>query len=807
MKRTTIKDYIKSKQNRKTKLAARFRNINIFFIFLILTITIVVCGFLINNLVDTASIDYVRFYTMDSVSIFSSHLNDELSLVQHISGSKKIAEWFADEDNQENKASAYQELMLYVEMLQIGGSHFAILDSRHEYWVESDTTFEQMLPIPKDINDSNSPPNTLDRAVPYDQWFFNTVGSFFDFTLNTEICKFSNTRRLWINHKVKQNENTVGVLCAAIQYDELFNNMFDLYDSNHVRGFVIDQRGIIQMDSTNPEPTLVSADSSEFWEENHILTISSDANFISAINNYQRNPSIFYGRTEPEVIRLSGGDYRYLSIAPIPNTNWMTVTFYDSNTLFSVTNILPLISVLAVAFLIYIIITTLLMRRMVFKPLTQLTHSVSASKGDETGIYGIKRNDEIGELARTMQKAWQNLIDMTSNSKEAWEMADFANRAKSEFLANMSHEIRTPMNSIMGFAELAEDSQDNYQVKEYLEKIKDSTGLLLRIVNDILDISKIESGKMELENLPFSLHDVFARCQSVTLPIVKEKGLELSVYSKLIPNKLLIGDSVRLYQILMNLLTNAIKFTDAGTIKLSSSVINTSDNDVTILFKVSDSGIGMTSDQIQKVFEPFIQANSSTTRHYGGTGLGLTIVKNFVEMMGGTLTVESSSDIGSTFSFEITFETIESSDEINENKDINTIEKPFFDSLVLVCDDNPMNQEVISEHLARVGIRAKLADNGKIGVEMVLERMKKGQEPFDLIFMDMFMPVMDGMEAASKILELNTGTPIIAMTANIMTSELENYEKAGMPDCLGKPFTSQELWQILLKYLTPIDID
>ncbi|MDR2558741.1 MAG: response regulator [Oscillospiraceae bacterium] len=791
-------DIPEGEKNRKSKsrLAARFKNLNILFTVLILTITIAVCSFLISSLVDAASVDYVRFYTMDSVNIFSTHLNEELSLVQHMSRSEKIIEWFTDEENLEKKAAAYQEMMLYVEMLQIGSSHFAMLDSMHEYLIESDTAFEQFSPILKDENDPDSLPNTLDRNVPYDQWFFNTISSTFDFTLNTEICKFTNTRRLWINHKVEQDGKIVGVLCSAVQYDEIFNDMFGLHDSTRVRGFVIDHRGIIQMDSTVPEPNLISAYNPYAWEENHILTINSDNNFISAINNYQRNPVIFYGRTEPEVIKLSGDSYRYLSIAPIPNTNWMIITFYNSGALFNVGNILPLVTVLIFALLIYIAVNSLIMRQLVFSPLTQLTRSVSVSDSDENSIYGITRNDEIGELARTTQKVWKHLIDMTHNLKDAQVTAELANRAKSEFLATMSHEIRTPMNSIMGFAELALDCNNMPQVKDYLGKITGSTGWLLRIINDILDISKIESGKMELEYAPFSLHDVFVRCQSVVLPAVKEKGLDLSVYAEQPPGKKLVGDQVRLYQVLMNLLSNAVKFTETGTVRLSSTVKSSDNRNSVLYFEVKDEGIGMSSEQIEKIFEPFIQADSSTTRNYGGSGLGLAIVKNIVELMGGQLQAGSSPGIGSTFSFEITFETVESDEELSGCEDFTLLKKPYFDAFVLVCDDNPMNQEVICEHLMRVGIRAAVADNGKIGVDMVQERIKEGKKPFELIFMDMFMPVMDGMEAAQKIADLKTGTPIIALTANVMTSELEKYTKLGMPDCLGKPFTSQELWRI-----------
>ena len=400
-----------------------------------------------------------------------------------------------------------------------------------------------------------------------------------------------------------------------------------------------------------------------------------------------------------------------------------------------------------------------------------------------------------------------DLMALTISGAErraARDDAEESNKAKSRFLAVMSHEIRTPMNSIMGFAELALDTLDNSiapQIRDYLGKIKDSTKWLLNIINDILDISKIEAGKMELEHTSFDLHNLISRCESVILPSVKEKGLDLRVYAEPLPGKKLLGDSVRLYQVLMNLLSNAVKFTDTGTVSFSSSVKNPNDDSTTVYFEVKDSGIGMSKPQIKKIFEPFVQADSSTTRDYGGTGLGLAITKNIVELMGGKLAVKSEPGLGSTFSFEIVFETIDASDDAPYAK-LELLEKPRFDGLILVCDDNPVNRELVCEHLARVGLRTVVAENGKAGVEMVEGRRERGEAPFDIIFMDMFMPVMDGVEAALKIRAFGTGTPIVAMTANVMPSELEKYKASGMPDCLGKPFTTRELWSVLFKYLT-----
>ncbi|MCL2720308.1 MAG: ATP-binding protein [Treponema sp.] len=386
--------------------------------------------------------------------------------------------------------------------------------------------------------------------------------------------------------------------------------------------------------------------------------------------------------------------------------------------------------------------------------------------------------------------------------------AEAVSDTKSDFLAMISREIRTPMNSIVGFSELALDNEVSLKNRDYLNKIKINAQWLLQIINDILDISMVESGRMNIGNIPFDMHELLSNCRTLIMPKAAEKGLFLYFYAEPGLGKTPLGDPVRLRQVLVNLLSNAVKFTNNGMVKLHAVLKEMSDNSITMTFEIKDSGIGMTNEQINNILQPIIQTEKGKKRKSGGTGLGLAITKKIIELMGGSLSIESTLGIGSKLSFELVFDTINSdNEELFEKKLVfNDLDKPVFKGEILLCEDNIMNQQVIFDHLTRVGFKAVIADNGKIGYEMVKSRLDKNEKQFDLVFMDIHMPEMDGLEAASKITELNTGVPIVAMTANIMYNDREIYKKSGMFDCVGKPFTNQELWRCLMKYFIPQNV-
>jgi len=393
----------------------------------------------------------------------------------------------------------------------------------------------------------------------------------------------------------------------------------------------------------------------------------------------------------------------------------------------------------------------------------------------------------------------QDIVDeQTLDLQKALNSADMANHSKSEFLANMSHEIRTPMNAIMGMAHLAQLTNLSEKQRNYLNKIETAAQSLLTIINDILDFSKIEAGKLALENADFSVEKVFEHLNDILKIKADEKNIQLAFVISPDAPRYFVGDSLRLGQILINLVSNAVKFTEHGHITVSVEQKNSNETTSELCFSVQDSGIGMNPEQIDALFQPFAQADTSTTRKYGGTGLGLTISKQLAELMGSDISVTSVLGQGSCFSFNVVLErssnqTIHS----DEAEKIYSLHPHYGAQRILLVEDNEINQQVAMELLASMNLNVIVAKNGQEGVRFALA------EPFDLILMDVQMPVMDGLTAARLIrAEPSLKTlPIVAMTAHAMQGDKEKSLAAGMNDHLTKPIEIDKLIGILNRWL------
>ncbi len=428
---------------------------------------------------------------------------------------------------------------------------------------------------------------------------------------------------------------------------------------------------------------------------------------------------------------------------------------------------------------------------------------------------------QIGAANQELEATNDQLEMAMEKASHMAKEAEIANVAKSQFLANMSHEIRTPMNAIIGFTELMIEEESDPRRRESLEMIKVSSDALMALINDVLDLSKIEAGKVELESIPFSIEDILAEAGDIIRVKAREKGLEMSLEMENVPEGV-VGDPTRLRQVLINLLGNAVKFTQTGSVVTRAQAAAEDMERVKIRFSVTDTGIGIPWYKQKTIFDSFTQADGSTTRKFGGTGLGLSISRKLVNLMGGDVEVESGEGKGSTFSFELWFPksdavkptylgdgdvalsaltTLATSVSGNGKtrlcppRPTRSSQGPGKRARVLLVEDSLINRKMALAMLDGLGVETDSAEDGSIAVQMAAAR------EYDLIFMDMQMPNMDGLAATRIIRAKGVTSPIVAMTANAMKEDKKACIKAGMNDFMSKPIGKRKLKENLDRYL------
>lgn len=414
---------------------------------------------------------------------------------------------------------------------------------------------------------------------------------------------------------------------------------------------------------------------------------------------------------------------------------------------------------------------------------------------DELGELGRGVNHMIGELEKR-NEAQQLLEDQL---RTASVKAERANRSKSEFLANMSHEIRTPMNGVLGMAQLLQDTPLTEEQQEYTAAVSSSAENLLKIINDILDLSRIENGSFELQYSAVNVGNVMRELETFFMPAVQKKGLSFKVDC---PDGLPVvyTDDGHLRQVLINLIGNGVKFTPSGELTVLVQVLEQTAQECTLEFRIADSGIGIPEEKQTLIFKEFTQADGSHTRKYGGTGLGLAISKKLVERLGGQLVVRSQVGKGSEFLFSIPFK-LKPAAGNHAGSSAETRGKEQLNRKILLAEDNVLNQKVAVKMLEKMGCQVDVVGNGKEAIERLMFDLPVQERPhYDLVLMDVQMPLLDGIEATALIREKESGNnriPIVAVTAHAMKGDQEKFLQHGMDAYLSKPLRIEELYAVI----------
>ena len=760
---------------KKHTVESRFRTISILSFLLMSIVLACTLTWIVRDVSKGASRDYARFYSVETVGKLNAYLSRELSLVAKVALSGALVNWFADEADPARKLVAYEEMMSYTSMLASPALYFGIHASLNEYAFRKSATFSEFKPVA-----------VLDPSIEDDAWYFNSISSKHPYLLNVDIDRASGQRRLWINHKVTRDGGTLGIFCSGLLFEAVIKELFDHYDKSNVRGFVVNEKGVIQMDSF----FVKKADLHEYDTSRRVEGILKDSAFTDAVNSHFSNiPNFFTNTSDPKVIPLNSGPYSFVSLAPVVGTNWTVVTLFNSSSLFGAEKLLPLLYAIFAALTVFAAIITFLSRTLLFQPFRRLIESLNrAATNAEEKLFGTDLPNELGDVSRTIQAMRERLATNNEEVHIAMQVAKKANFAKTSFLSNMSHEMRTPLNAIMGMTTLGKASPDMERKDYAFQKIGFASTQLLGVVNDILDMSKIESDMMELCAQDFDFDRAIRKAiKAVSFRVeAKRQHFHMTIDPD-IPRSLT-GDEQRLVQVLTNLLVNAVKFTpDEGVIRMEIILTERQDDACVVQITIADTGIGIPKEHQARLFHPFHQVENYSSRDFGGAGLGLAISKRIIDLMNGRIWVESDSGKGATFLFTARMELGKKRYELSES---------LKGTRMLLVDDDAGIRHYFQKSAHGFGIVCDLA--ATVAEAYALLDAAAG---YDIAFLGLNIASMEESGFLQKVSVLSPNTTLVAMVAPAELNAEEKTKPAAISRILPKPLLRLDIAECLAEYL------